>query len=44
MLIRSNNLEWWRRIPAFVGDEVAAHFKKPVERTTQALRTDVIKI
>ncbi|MCL4561053.1 MAG: hypothetical protein M1281_10600 [Chloroflexi bacterium] len=26
MLIRNNTLEWWRRIPVFVGDEVAAYF------------------
>lgn len=44
MLIRSNSLEWWRRIPAFVGDEVAVHFRKQAERSSQALRTDVIHI
>jgi hypothetical protein len=28
-LIRSNNLEWWRRIPAFVGEDLAIFFSLP---------------
>lgn len=44
MLIRSNSLEWWRRIPAFVGDDVAVHFRKPVELTSQGLQTDSIRL
>jgi hypothetical protein len=43
-LIRSNSLEWWRRIPAFVGDEVAAHFQSSFDRASQALQTNTINI
>jgi len=44
MLIRSNSLEWWRRIPAFVDDEVAVHFQNSMERASQSLQTDVLHV
>ncbi len=47
-LIRSNNLDWWRRIPAFVGEEVAVHFRENdpaqnrVERSRQPLPVNAL--
>ncbi len=46
-LIRSSSLDWWRRIPAFVSDEVAAHFEERgapqrlPERATQPLSVNI---
>lgn len=43
-LIRSNTLEWWLRIPAFVGDEVAVFFSLRPDLSTSPLRTDVLRV
>ncbi len=39
-LIRSKNLEWWRRIPAFVGEEVAVHFRETDPSQSRAERSN----
>jgi hypothetical protein len=43
-LIRSNTLEWWLRIPAFVGEDVAVYFALPPQNSQSALRTDTVRI
>ena len=44
-LIRSNNLEWWRRIPAFVGEDLAVFFSLPRQNATQPFQTsDVVRV
>ncbi|MDD5369507.1 MAG: hypothetical protein PHQ40_10495 [Anaerolineaceae bacterium] len=43
-LIRSNTLEWWLRIPAFVGEEVAIFFSLRPERANRVLRPDVVRV
>jgi hypothetical protein len=43
-LIRSNSLEWWLRIPAFVGEEVAIFFSLPSHRPSSVMRTDVVQV
>lgn len=43
-LIRSNSLEWWLRIPAFVGEDVAVFFSLRPERASSVMRTDVVRV
>jgi hypothetical protein len=44
-LIRSNNLEWWRRIPAFVGEDLAVFFSLPRQNATQPFQaTDIVRV
>jgi hypothetical protein len=42
-LIRSNTLEWWRRIPAFVGDDVAMFFALPAESQTMQINREAVR-
>jgi dolichol-phosphate mannosyltransferase len=43
-LIRSNSLEWWRRIPTFVGDDVAIFFSMHPERSNGHLRRNAVRV
>jgi dolichol-phosphate mannosyltransferase len=43
-LIRSNTLEWWRRIPTFVGDDVAIFFSMHPERANGSLRRHAVRV
>lgn len=43
-LIRSNTLEWWRRIPAFVGEDVAIFFSMHPERSNGSLRRHELRV
>jgi dolichol-phosphate mannosyltransferase len=42
-LIRSNTLEWWRRIPTFVGEDVAIFFSMHPERANGSLRRHAVR-
>lgn len=43
-LIRSNTLEWWRRIPTFVGEDVAIFFSMHPERSNGHLRRHAVRV
>ncbi|HEX9013145.1 MAG TPA: hypothetical protein VF813_06505 [Anaerolineaceae bacterium] len=43
-LIRSNSLEWWRRIPTFVGEDVAIFFAMHPERSNGSLRKQAVRV
>jgi hypothetical protein len=43
-LIRSNHLEWWRRIPAFVDEVIADDFVDHSQRGFASLEQDVLRI
>lgn len=42
-LIRSKTLEWWRRIPAFVGPELAAYFIDRSQLSPSAISPDTVR-